>query len=734
MAHWLLQANPAKWDVDAFFDRYGASGLTSWSVTRYRDRIEAGDDIALWISGPEGGVIALGEVTGQVREDLGADDEFWIDKEQAARIRWSLPIRLTQEFRHAPISRHELERDQRFSSAAILSQPFAGNPFPLTDDEWAAILEHRPSSSAREADEAALREAANRGDASALTRLDALLAGRRRADQTEAADGEGGSQRPDTKTGIAEPLDGQAEAARPTPARLREQVEWVSDSPASRDLLGREALARALATRLRRLCEDEPRTSFLVHVDGRWGTGKSTMLNFLRGELEQGWLVVEFDAWRQSSVGPAWWALLATLRHDYAQALGWPAQFRLRLADGWVRIRRAGAPYGLALWLLFLVVAAGVFLLLRPGQFTLRATGDLVLTVTAVVSALGTLWAGALVAGRFLAWDSARGARVFEESNTNPMRQVADHFAWLLRRIGRPVVFLIDDLDRCGGDYVVELLDAVQTLVRDAPRRVRRNDARSFAAYFVVAADGAWIRTSYEAAHQVFVDSVAEPGRPLGYLFLDKLFQLTVPIPSLSPQAQATYLEALLHPARSAPAGEALKAEAANVRRDVEQSSNETEVVEALRQASQPARQLAAEAAVDRLTDPEVEAATEHVLQRYAPLLDTNPRSMKRFLNSYSIMRAVRTLEGNLVPREALALWVVLQSRWPSLADYLHKHPEAIDYVGKADDHADAIPEALRSLFDLPELQRVVAFDSAPLTAELIRACCGTAQVPAEAQ
>jgi len=44
---------------------------------------------------------------------------------------------------------------------------------------------------------------------------------------------------------------------------LREQVEWVSDSPADNDLLRRRPLARALATRMRRLHEDEPRTSFL---------------------------------------------------------------------------------------------------------------------------------------------------------------------------------------------------------------------------------------------------------------------------------------------------------------------------------------------------------------------------------------------------------------------------------------------------------------------------------------
>jgi hypothetical protein len=275
------------------------------------------------------------------------------------------------------------------------------------------------------------------------------------------------------------------------------------------------------------------------------GAGKSTLLKFLRADLERDWLVVGFDAWRQSSVGPAWWALLAALRHDLARSLGWWARLRLRLAEAWARVRRAGAPYLLALSLL-LVVAAGVFLLLQPRNLDSKGTEDLAKAITAIVSAVGTLWAGALVAGRFLLWDSARGARLFEQSNTNPMQGVADHFAWVLRRVRRPVVFLIDDLDRCAEGYVVELLDAGQTLLRDAPKHVLREDTRGFQTYFVVAGDGAWIRTSYEVAYQTFAASVAEPGRSLGYLFLDKLFQLTVPVPALSAQAQDAYLKALL--------------------------------------------------------------------------------------------------------------------------------------------------------------------------------------------
>ncbi|MBE8517173.1 hypothetical protein ILP97_06565 [Amycolatopsis sp. H6(2020)] len=48
----------------------------------------------------------------------------------------------------------------------------------------------------------------------------------------------------------------------------------------------------------------------------------------------------------------------------------------------------------------------------------------------------------------------------------------------------------MDDLDRCPHAQVVDLLDTVQTLFRDALRRAGARDVA--APFFVVAADGAW--------------------------------------------------------------------------------------------------------------------------------------------------------------------------------------------------------------------------------------------------
>src|SRR5207247_7239336 len=117
---------------------------------------------------------------------------------------------------------------------------------------------------------------------------------------------------------------------------------------------------------------------------------------------------------------------------------------------------------------------------------------------TAVLAALAVLWAGSLVAARFLLWDSAKGAKLFEESNSNPMNDVAQHFGWLITRAKRSVAFFMDVLDRCTGSYVIEMLDTIQTLVRDSAKDPVAAKKALHAISFVIAADGAWIRRSYE--------------------------------------------------------------------------------------------------------------------------------------------------------------------------------------------------------------------------------------------
>src|SRR5262249_20567252 len=156
-------------------------------------------------------------------------------------------------------------------------------------------------------------------------------------------------------------------------------------------------------------------------------------------------------------------------------------------------------------------------------------------------------------------------------------------------------------------------------------------------------------------------------------LFLEKTFQVSAPVPALSDEARRSYLQRLL---TAEDDGENGKLDVA--RREMHKRFQGLTTREEIDQAlqSEPRdevrRQAAAEAAVLRLAEPELEVETEHMLLRFAPLLEPNPRSMKRLVNGYGIASAVEILrsvgvETGHVPPDTLALWTILCLRWPLL-------------------------------------------------------------------
>jgi hypothetical protein len=138
MAHWILQANPAHWRIRELFA--GGRKGTVWPVRRYRDTVAAGDDVALWRSGPDGGVVALGRIIGEPFEGR-PDRRLWTGDPAKTTL---LPVEFGTEFLDRPICREALRADDRFAGSLILRMAGGGNPFPVTADEWPAIAERVP--------------------------------------------------------------------------------------------------------------------------------------------------------------------------------------------------------------------------------------------------------------------------------------------------------------------------------------------------------------------------------------------------------------------------------------------------------------------------------------------------------------------------------------------------------------------------------------------------------------
>lgn len=302
----------------------------------------------------------------------------------------------------------------------------------------------------------------------------------------------------------------EAKKTLPTTADL---APFYPDHPAEHDALGRVAVAETLATIIHDVFfgaekrsdaqgKDLDRT-FMIHIHGKWGSGKTSILNFLRQKLQSGevgerWVVVDYNAWRNQKNGPSWWTLLTEVyRHalDQLQNSEPDIARKVQYSEWTWRFRSGWAPY-------IIVFAALLWFVTVIAALSGANFADFKDTLT-ILATVFTVWGGFSAFGRTTQVGSARTASAFLELSRDPLRPLTRRYEELISEITRPVAVFIDDLDRCDPDFVVELIQSIQTLFRKAP------------VAYVVAADRNWVCTSYEKAYADFVDRIREPGRPL---------------------------------------------------------------------------------------------------------------------------------------------------------------------------------------------------------------------------
>lgn len=509
-------------------------------------------------------------------------------------------------------------------------------------------------------------------------------------------------------------------------SRQEDRVPTLLDDPSRVDWLNRRPFAEVMAIRVSELWGNGPEgstaseRSFAVHIHGPWGAGKTSVLNFLREKLESGdrghkWVVIDFNAWRHQRIRPPWWSLI---RQVYQQALttlkmqkDWGAVLRLRWRWFIWRMRADWLPAVLAALVMILIVlfiGAALFgwtEATQPAGNLPPKDKEWVKTVDIGLKVITTLlaaWAGVLAFGRSMFFGSAKAAQSYMDLAQDPMGPISVLFQKLVEGVDRPLAIFIDDLDRCEGDYVVELLEGVQTLFRRAQ------------VTYVVAADRDWIRASFEKKYSDFTASISAPGRPLGYLFLEKLFQISATLPQLSPTLRASYWENLLRAASAAVTKdlEAVTRQAEVTAKGLLHEKMAPEEMERVidEHEGDPVQQQGLRAVAAKLVSTQAaERRRAHFLQTFASLLEPNPRAMKRLVNAYGIHQAVNFLEGRQVDPGALALWTIIEMRWPLLAECLVDSPELVSQIGrKIKPQDDRVPEGLRDLFVNPLVQRVV--------------------------
>lgn len=331
----------------------------------------------------------------------------------------------------------------------------------------------------------------------------------------------------------------------------------LNDQPAEVDSLDFQSYSRALEKLLN---HPETRTPLTLGIFGRWGTGKTTLMQMLRKSLKKvGMTTVWFDAWQYDKEDELWAAFLQSVLNRIDEQFS-PLQrtvFHLRLL--WARIDWRHVP-GLTLLYLGRLIFVSVPILLawpvsqQVGSLlagTLSGVGEN--TAAAVSATMGQAvgqWlvklAGLVASGALALWGLVKPLVAAIRQNLavdfRPLLQMSDyeehiafldrfkeHFEDVVRSLplvaGKRLVIFIDDLDRCSTEKALQVLDAVKVFT----------DAEG--CIFVLGLDHDLIQ---QAAKKKFQD---DPRAQREYL--DKIFQLPFQLPPLDPLKIPNYVAAL---------------------------------------------------------------------------------------------------------------------------------------------------------------------------------------------
>jgi hypothetical protein len=459
-----------------------------------------------------------------------------------------------------------------------------------------------------------------------------------------------------------------------------DEVIMHADTASKKDYLRRRGLAKALAIWINRFYSrsEAGEDSFRIHLFGPWGAGKTTLLNLLafalqpfRAKQELGdsytdqglnrnWIIINFNAWRHQHIEPVWWPLYDLLYREGVSQLShfyhpddpdakWCHKFNVWLKENFWRLTATRISSYIA-WAATLVVAAlWIHLILGLSRFD-QSNGS---ADSVIKGIYGAILLGVTIYSAFKLWTktllegSASAASSFIKNSPDPLHVMKNHCKKLVGWLNHPVMIYIDDLDRCKPEYIVSLLEAIQTLLNDSN------------VYFIVSADHRWLSTSYSVVFPDLKDKISEPEKDIGSLFMEKVFQLEVALPSVGAGSKKRFISLLLN------------------ERDYQEQYQTQEGLE-----QDAGKNI--EERIMRVATEEFEVETKHFLSQFSLLMPSNPRGIKRVINTYGMNRAIyAALEGE--PDESddvkikLALWTILGLRWPVLQREIRKNIQLVD-------------------------------------------------------
>jgi photosystem II stability/assembly factor-like uncharacterized protein len=366
---------------------------------------------------------------------------------------------------------------------------------------------------------------------------------------------------------------------RPLPVELPDPSVadlLISDRPVDEgdaDAFDFTAVARGLSRFLRNERTQPPLT---LAVTGEWGTGKSSLMNLLRADLKRyGFRPVWFNAWHHQKEEHLLASLLEAVRSQAVPPPWLPGGVRFR----WRLLRIRWGRYWPIMVVLLVGAAISAGYVASDPSNAATELGALARAVKALVSSgkppddsaqlgktltyLGTLagfavaiWKGAKGFGVDPASLLARTAARSRVSDLKALTGFRERFAAEFRDVTtalnpRTMLILIDDLDRCKPERVLEVLEAINFLVSSgdcfvilgmARERVVRCVGLGFKDIAEALLDPSPGAVTDETTRQ---DMARQRQREFAQQYLEKLINIEIPVPTPTSEQSRQLLRGL---------------------------------------------------------------------------------------------------------------------------------------------------------------------------------------------
>jgi predicted RNA-binding protein with PUA-like domain len=136
MAFWIFKCNPDKYRLS---DRLADPNPTlTWTVSRFRDEINAGDTVFLWVTGTQRGIRAVLRVDQPPHNmaEIESEQAYWVERDTQEQFR----VLGTLTHRDVNLPHTELRENEGLEELSVFSGFQQATNFPVTPAQGEILM------------------------------------------------------------------------------------------------------------------------------------------------------------------------------------------------------------------------------------------------------------------------------------------------------------------------------------------------------------------------------------------------------------------------------------------------------------------------------------------------------------------------------------------------------------------------------------------------------------------